>query len=70
MKKKPSRRRKAGELTPQQARAALVRWYRFTQREWRTELVRSDPDWLRLFSLHYDLIQLETHIPKLIREVC
>ena len=69
MKKKPSRRLKAGELTPQEARSALVRWYRSTQREWHTELVRENPDWLRIFHLHYELIQLETQVPKIIREV-
>jgi hypothetical protein len=64
MKQKTSRRLKAGELTPEEARAVLMRLYRSTQQEWQTELVGENPDWVRLFHLHYELIKLETHIPK------
>lgn len=67
--KKSTRRRKAGELNPEQARLALVRMYAYTQREWQSELFGQNPDWMRLFSLHNDLVQLETNM-KLIREVC
>ena len=56
--KKPSRRRKAGELTPEQARAALGRFYSYTQSQWQSELTSDNPDWTRLFDLHNDLIQI------------
>lgn len=63
MKKKQSRRRKAGELTPEQARAALARWYSNRQQHWQNELIAANPDWLRLFELHNDLIQIEIQAP-------
>ena len=61
--KKPSRRRKAGELSLEQAQAALVRFYSYTQQQWHSELVSHNPDWIRLFDLHNDMLQIETQAP-------
>ena len=66
---KPSRRRKAGELTPEQARAALVRWYSILQADWQSEMTSPNQDWVRLFRLHYDLLLLEREVPNIAAEV-
>ncbi|MBV9670945.1 MAG: hypothetical protein JOZ43_08330 [Acidobacteriales bacterium] len=67
--KKPSRRRKAGQLPPKEEKLDVARWYGALQWEWQAELLSKDLDWIRLFTLHNDLIRIEKQEMKVIEEL-